>query len=49
MEIRIASRYKLVKKIGGGAFGQIYQALDVISSEKVAVKLVRHKTTLKFL
>ncbi len=40
MEIRIASRFKLIKRIGGGSFGEIYQAQDLLTHEKVAVKLV---------
>jgi serine/threonine protein kinase len=40
MEIRIAHRFKLVKKIGSGAFGQIFEGVDLVTQETVAVKLV---------
>ena len=31
MEIRIANRFKVIKKIGGGAFGQIYEGFDLVT------------------
>ena len=39
MEIRILGKYKLLKKIGRGAFGVIYQALNIKSSEDLAIKM----------
>ncbi|OQV13634.1 Tau-tubulin kinase 1 [Hypsibius exemplaris] len=35
----IKERWKVVEKIGGGGFGEIYSALDLVSKEIVAVKL----------
>lgn len=32
-------RYKLTKKIGHGAFGDIFQAINLRTNEEVAVKL----------
>lgn len=44
MEIRadiiIANRFKIVKKIGSGSFGKCYQGLDMLSNEKIAIKIV---------
>jgi len=44
MDIRIAGRYRLGRKIGGGSFGDIYLATDVTTHEEVAVKLEHSKT-----
>ena len=35
----IQDRWKITKKIGGGGFGEIYEALDMVTKEQVAVKL----------
>jgi casein kinase 1 len=35
----IAGRYRLVKKIGSGSFGEIYKGVDFKSNSEVAVKL----------
>ena len=40
MDIRIADRFKVVKKIGSGSFGRIYEGLDIYTKERVAIKLV---------
>lgn len=48
MDIRIAGRYKIVKKIGGGSFGRIYQGVDLISQDKVAIKIVSSTPPLPF-
>ena len=34
----IANKYKLLKPIGEGAFGQIYEAENIRSGEKIAIK-----------
>ena len=39
MEIKIAGKYRLIKKIGKGSYGEIYQALNIKSNENVAVKM----------
>ena len=39
MDIRIAGKYRLGRKIGSGSFGDIYQATNVNTQEEVAVKL----------
>jgi hypothetical protein len=38
MDIRIAGKYRLGRKIGGGSFGDIYLATDVNTSEESGSK-----------
>ncbi|EMS11013.1 casein kinase, putative [Entamoeba histolytica HM-3:IMSS] len=42
MEFRVAEQYRLVHKIGGGSFGEIYSAVDVTDNSKRAVKLEKN-------
>ncbi|XP_051957820.1 tau-tubulin kinase 1 [Xyrauchen texanus] len=35
----VKERWKVLKKIGGGGFGEIYEALDVLTRENVALKV----------
>ncbi|KAG8192276.1 hypothetical protein JTE90_002102 [Oedothorax gibbosus] len=35
----VKERWKVVKKIGGGGFGEIYEGLDLVTKELVALKL----------
>jgi len=44
MEIKIAKRYKLGRKIGSGSFGDIYLGKDIPTGEDVAIKLECIKT-----
>ena len=37
--IIVADRYKLVREIGSGSFGQVFEGQDLISGNRVAVKL----------
>jgi casein kinase 1 alpha len=39
-ELRVAGKYKFVKKIGHGAFGDIFQGINLKTNEEVAIKLV---------
>ena len=39
INIKVAGKYVLVKKIGEGAFGEIYIAKSIEKNERVAVKL----------
>ncbi|KTG05291.1 hypothetical protein cypCar_00025710 [Cyprinus carpio] len=36
--ILVKDRWKVVKKIGGGGFGEIYEALDLMNRTCVALK-----------
>uniref|UniRef100_H0XN06 non-specific serine/threonine protein kinase n=1 Tax=Otolemur garnettii TaxID=30611 RepID=H0XN06_OTOGA len=42
-EFIVGGKYKLVRKIGSGSFGDIYLAINIISGEEVAVKLESQK------
>jgi len=44
LDIRIAGKFRLGRKIGGGSFGDIYLATDINTNEEVAVKLEHTKT-----
>ncbi|CAB1344766.1 unnamed protein product [Coregonus sp. 'balchen'] len=35
----VKDRWKVLKKIGGGGFGEIYEALDLLTRENVALKV----------
>ncbi|XP_053435895.1 casein kinase I-like [Nycticebus coucang] len=42
-EFIVGGKYKLVRKIGSGSFGDIYLAINITSGEEVAVKLESQK------
>ena len=35
----LSFRWKVTKKIGGGGFGEIYEGIDLVTKEQVALKL----------
>ena len=39
-----STKYRLIKKIGSGSFGDVYLAVNVLSGEEVAVKMESQKT-----
>lgn len=41
LDIRIAGRYRLGRKIGGGSFGDVYLGTNIQTGEEVSIKLVR--------
>ncbi|KAL9983527.1 hypothetical protein ACROYT_G005713 [Oculina patagonica] len=42
-EFIVGGKYKLLRKIGSGSFGDIYQGLNITNGEEVAVKLESQK------
>jgi serine/threonine protein kinase len=41
MELKVGGKFRLTKRLGQGAFGAIYSAVNIKTNEVVAVKLVR--------
>eukprot|EP00755_Sulcionema_specki_P035010 Sspe_Gene.104079::Locus_79954_Transcript_1_1_Confidence_1.000_Length_1269::g.104079::m.104079 len=37
--VALAGRYRVLSKVGGGTFGDIYEGLDVVTNRPVAIKL----------
>ena len=40
MELRVGGKYKVTKRLGKGAFGEIYAGINVKTNEEVAIKIV---------
>jgi serine/threonine protein kinase len=40
MELRVGGKYRFTKKLGNGAFGDIYSGINIKTNEEVAIKLV---------
>lgn len=41
LDILIAGKYRLGRKLGGGSFGEIYLGTNLQTGEEVGIKLVR--------
>ena len=39
IDMRIGECFRIVKKVGSGAFGDIYKGQNMLSGEEVAIKL----------
>lgn len=39
MLFRVNKKYKVGKRLGSGAFGEIYQGIDMFTGEEVAIKV----------
>eukprot|EP00759_Apiculatamorpha_spiralis_P044225 PhF_6_TR41305/c1_g1_i1/m.62539/K02218/CSNK1, CKI; casein kinase 1 len=39
MDLRVGKRFRIGKRLGSGSFGEIYQGLDCVTLEPVAIKL----------
>ncbi|KAJ3435258.1 casein kinase 1-like protein [Anaeramoeba flamelloides] len=44
MELRVARKYRLGRRIGSGSFGDIYLGTNIITEEEIAIKLENIKT-----
>ena len=44
MEIRVGGKYKISKKLGKGAFGDLYSGINIKTNEEVAIKLEKLET-----
>ncbi|EAY14552.1 CK1 family protein kinase [Trichomonas vaginalis G3] len=44
MDLRVGSKFRLKRRIGGGSFGDIYSGEQVITKEEVAIKLESQQT-----
>ena len=44
MELRVGGKYRLSRKLGCGAFGDIYHGTNIKNNEEVAIKLVSFLT-----
>ena len=42
-QVLLFKKYKLIKNIGGGAFGTVFQGLNVLTDENVAIKIEERK------
>ncbi|KAK2174843.1 hypothetical protein NP493_774g00022 [Ridgeia piscesae] len=42
-EFLVNGKYRLVRKIGSGSFGDIYLGINISNGEELAVKLESHK------
>jgi len=43
MELRVGGKYRLSRKLGCGAFGDIYHGTNIRTNEEVAIKLVSNR------
>ena len=48
MELRVGGKYRLSRKLGCGAFGDIYHGTNIKNNEEVAIKLVSLHMDFKF-
>jgi len=44
MDLKLGGKYKIGKKLGSGAFGEVFSATEISSGEEVAIKVESNKT-----
>jgi casein kinase 1 epsilon len=44
MNLKLGGKYKVGKKLGSGAFGEVFYAKDTASGEEVAIKVESNNT-----
>ena len=43
-DIRVGGKYKILKKIGSGSFGEIFEGVNLENNESIAIKLEKVNT-----
>ena len=44
MDLKLGGKYKIGKKLGSGAFGEVFSAKETTTSEEVAIKVESNRT-----
>ena len=44
MDLKLGGKYKIGKKLGSGAFGEVFSATELASGEEVAIKVESNRT-----
>ena len=49
LNIVVGDRYQLLRRIGQGSFGEVFEGIDIISGARVAVKLEQNNVNVPLL
>ena len=44
MDLKLGGKYKMGKKLGSGAFGEVFSATEINNGEEVAIKVENNRT-----
>lgn len=44
MDLKLGGKYKIGKKLGSGAFGEVFSATEIATGEEVAIKVESNRT-----
>ena len=44
MDLKLGGKYKMGKKLGSGAFGEVFMAKEIATGDEVAVKVESNRT-----